>query len=52
MTWSAAVFISYRRRRLCLFLIGGDGCIFFEKIGRGDGGSADRLTPLVPGNRT
>jgi hypothetical protein len=39
-----------RRRRLGNFenfrYLGGDGCVFFEKIG-GDGGSADRLTPLV-----
>jgi hypothetical protein len=45
---AAAAFISYRR--LVNFenfrYLGGDGCVFFEQIG-GDGGSADRLTPLI-----
>jgi hypothetical protein len=46
---AAAALISYRRRRLGNFQnfrhLGGGGCVFFEKIG-GDGGSANRLTPL------
>jgi hypothetical protein len=46
----SAAFISYRRRRLVNFenfrYLGGDGYVFFEQIG-GDGGSADRLTPLI-----